>query len=473
MARPDRSLVPDEARAAALAQGFDDALTAALSILPRCGGCAASRRAPRRLISAVSGGPDSMALARLAGDYAARAGAVHGALVVDHGIRPDSAAEAARVGARLGALGIAARVLTVSDLAPASGLQEWARNRRYERLLDEARKAGACLLLGHHGGDQAETVMMRLARGSGLAGLAGMRGVTLRHGVPVLRPLLHADRDAIAGYCARLGLAFETDPGNEDSRFDRVRCRRALTRMNMAGLAVPAQLNRLATLAGAIDDSLLRALHIHGLPSRPGAAGQAVLPPGLLALAPLARSRALAWVIRLVASPPHGPSQDSLRRLGARLAEGRASTLGGARFAPADDGWLVTAEIGRSPPRRSVAAGDRVLFAGTWLVHSPVDAVIRHLGQAGSGAHKAAHKGGQKGGQTGTGGQAGDGAALPWRDSDGWRALPPLVRRSLPVLETLDGRLLYPHLVSHGQAARSDAVATAECLRHTGASLEA
>ncbi|MED5352374.1 MAG: tRNA lysidine(34) synthetase, partial [Pseudomonadota bacterium] len=144
-----------------------------------------------------------MALALHAQRFAAIHGGTHRSIVIDHGIRPGSEAEAARVVTRLEASGIPADYIRVQSPAPSTGLQEWARMRRYEHLLAEARRDRACLLVGQHAGDQVETVMMRLARGSGLAGLAGMRPVTMREGVPVIRPLLGAGRAAIIASCHR------------------------------------------------------------------------------------------------------------------------------------------------------------------------------------------------------------------------------------------------------------------------------
>ncbi|MEC8110951.1 MAG: hypothetical protein VX110_06145, partial [Pseudomonadota bacterium] len=109
------------------------------------------------------------------------------------------------------------------------------------------------------------------------------------------------------------------------------------------------------------------------------------------------------------------------------------------------EGWLVTAEIGRRPPRCRVRAGDEALFAGSWLITSPVDAVIRYLGEAGSGSRSG------------------------WNESRGWSGIPSLARRSLPVLETLDGAVLYPHLISVDQPVVRGSEAQAECLRHTNA----
>lgn len=433
MARQVRAPVSSNALAAV----FDGALTAALANLP----CRFASQS-RHLISAVSGGPDSMALAQLAAAYAARHGATHRAIVVDHGLRQGSAAEAVRVAARLRGLGITADLLEVTARPVSTGIQEWARARRYDLLLREARRTGGCLLMGHHAADQAETVMMRLARGSGLSGLAGMRQATFREGVAILRPLLAADRAAILDHCDDEGLVFERDPSNGDSRFERVRCRHALAAMDRSGAAWSSGLLRLSRAAAEIDSALLDGLAGAGLLTSLSATGHMTLQVGALRLPEPALMRLLAQVIRLVAAPRHGPGQEALGRLGTRLRDNRPATLGGVRFTLVGQEWLATAEIGRRPPQCRVAAGERVLFAGNWLVGSPVDAMVRYLGEAGSGPRAG------------------------WQDSTGWSGVPSLVRRSLPVLETLDGGLLYPHLIPHGRNVRTDVMATAKCLRH-------
>ena len=317
--------------------------------------------------------------------------------------------------------------------------------RRYEHLLAEARRDRACLLVGQHAGDQAETVMMRLARGSGLAGLAGMRPVAMREGVPVIRPLLVAGRAAIIASCNRHAIATEADPSNADHRFERVRRRGEIAAMDAAGMEASSGLSRLADAASAIDRALLRRLTLAGMPKEPEAAGHLVLPFAALQMPPVILARLLASIIGLVAIPGYIPESDALTCLSMRLRDKRPSTLGGARFNPLREGWLVTAEIGRRPPRCRVRAGDQALFAGSWLVTSPVDAVIRYLGEAGSGS---------RGG---------------WQESRGWNSVPSLARRSLPVLETLDGTVLYPHLILRDQPAARGAEARAECLRHTSA----
>ena len=438
-------LTPDnsaDAVEAAFAASLD-ALVAALPVgVPR-----------HRLISAVSGGPDSMCLAALAGDYAAARGLEHRAIIIDHGIRPESAAEAVRVRSRLLRLGMRADIVSVAGPPPKTGIQAWARSARYAHLLEAARRGRAVLLLGHHRDDQVETVVMRLSRGSGLAGLAAMRGATMRESVPLLRPLLDLDRDALRRYCAARGIAFESDPSNADRRFERVRVRQWLAGAGAtAGAVTGGHLLRLSRAAVTIDDQLIAAFRRHGLLPLPQPGGHMVLPAASLDIAEAGLMRLLGHVVAQITAAPHPPTRAALARLAARLSDGCASTLGGARFTRHPQGWLVTAEEGRRPMRLQLAAGQCAIFAGTWRVASPVMATVRRLGEGGSGA------------------------GAPWRECRGWMDLPPLARRSVPVLETLDGTLLYPHLVHKAQSCEKTDEAVAEflpCSLATGNSMVA
>ncbi len=177
------------------------------------------------LAAGVSGGPHSLALALLARDWvAARGGRLTG-LVVDHGLRGESAAEAEATRVRLATLGLPARVLTLT-LRPGPALHERARAARLAALLAAAESLGApWLLLGHHRGDQAETVAMRALRGSGPDGLAGMAPVRAAPGALILRPLLGMAPAALEAVCAKAGVAPLRDPSNADPRFARSRLR--------------------------------------------------------------------------------------------------------------------------------------------------------------------------------------------------------------------------------------------------------
>ncbi len=192
---------------------------------------------------AVSGGPDSVGLLLLA--HAALPGRV-AAATVDHGLRSESAAEAAMVSRLCDERGIPHRTLPVS-VAPGN-VQEQARIARYAALGAWYDDRGLrALATAHHLDDQAETLMMRLNRGSGLAGLAGIRAATRipGHDGSLIRPVLGWRRADLAKVVAQAGVAAAADPSNEDGRFDRVRVRKSLADadwIDAAGLARSAQL---------------------------------------------------------------------------------------------------------------------------------------------------------------------------------------------------------------------------------------
>ena len=410
---------------------FDAALRAAL--------CASRRGqldgASPALLSAVSGGPDSTALAILCESHARRDGLRHRAIVVNHGLRADAGDEAERVVRRLRAIGIDAARIDVTAPAPDGGVQEWAREARYRILFAQARSMGAALVLGHHPGDQAETVAMRLVRDSGLAGLGAMRGVSARDGVAVVRPFLdmrgvQVDKALLCEVCEGAGVAFESDPSNLDTRFERVRVRRRIARIERGGFDATRQLCRLAEAAAAIDGHLLRALAQERLLPRPSPTGHALVPARALDLPTTIRARLFCEVTGLVGGAAHPPSRAAIDVIAARLAAGRGGTLSRCKFTATAGGWLVTAEPGRRQAREvgGIEPGRDIVFAGRWKFTSSVPGKVRHLGEAGSGARAA------------------------WRDVASWRGLDAEVRRSLPVLETLDGNVVYPHLMHQGQS---------------------
>ncbi len=171
---------------------------------------------------AVSGGPDSLALLLLVDRWARDQGGAALALTVDHGLRPDSAAEAAQVGAWAKARGIAHAVLPWTGDKPQTGIQAAARQARY-RLLTEACAARGILHLAiaHHADDQAETVLFRRERGSGPAGLAGMTAARSLGAVRMIRPLLGWPKSALTQTCRHFGQDFVEDPSNRSDRFAR------------------------------------------------------------------------------------------------------------------------------------------------------------------------------------------------------------------------------------------------------------
>lgn len=211
--------------------------------------------APDRTIGlAVSGGPDSLALLLLAAE--ARPLRVEAA-TVDHALRSESRAEAEMVAKVCDRLGVPHRILTASwDEKPETAIQERARAMRYRLLGEWARERRiAALLTAHHLDDQAETFLMRLARGAGVRGLAGMRRVSRAPAgtVAIVRPLLgwrHLELEAV---CSAAGLEAIEDPSNEDHRFERVRMRKALGEADwLNSVAVAESAGHLAEADGAI-----------------------------------------------------------------------------------------------------------------------------------------------------------------------------------------------------------------------------
>jgi tRNA(Ile)-lysidine synthase len=204
---------------------------------------------PARIGVAVSGGPDSLALLLLAN--AARPGRIEAA-TVDHGLRAESADEAAMVASLCARLGVPHRTL-VADWpeAPEANVQAAARAMRY-RLLNEwaiERELDA-VATAHHADDQAETLLMRLLRGAGVGGLGGTRRRrSLSEEVLLIRPLLGWRKSELEALAADAGLSPVDDPSNRDPRHDRSRIRQLL---DSADWLDPA---RLAASASAIRDA--------------------------------------------------------------------------------------------------------------------------------------------------------------------------------------------------------------------------
>ncbi|MCW3834645.1 tRNA lysidine(34) synthetase TilS [Sphingomonas canadensis] len=184
-----------------------------------------------RIALAVSGGPDSMAMLALA--HAALPGGVIAA-TVDHGLRPAAAMEAAMVASHCAAAAIPHRTLTLESPPAGASVQARAREARYAALFAWAGDEGAAALAtAHHADDQAETLLMRAARGSGLPGLAAIRErrehmAGCGAAMLLVRPLLNWRRDELRAIAEDCDLPFVHDPSNADDSFDRTRFRRML-----------------------------------------------------------------------------------------------------------------------------------------------------------------------------------------------------------------------------------------------------
>jgi tRNA(Ile)-lysidine synthase len=331
------------------------------------------------LILAVSGGADSMALALLADEWARARGGDVLAVTVDHGLRTESAAEAAAVGKILAARGIAHDIATWSAARPASGVEAAARAARYALLTDRCRRAGALhLLTAHHADDQAETVLLRLCRGSGPDGLAGMAPVRNLGDARLLRPLLRFPAARLRAVCRAAGIAWVEDPSNHAGANARSRLRAVAPLLEREGLSVDA-LNRTGAQAAAqrrLLDRFTADLLARAVMLSPYGFAEVDLTELRAAEEALAL-RALARVLTTVGGGDHPPPGDGLRRLTARLRadEAAASTLGGCVIRPRDGAKAVIfREAALLPPPQPLRPGERLLWDGRFSVTLATDA---------------------------------------------------------------------------------------------------
>jgi tRNA(Ile)-lysidine synthase len=336
------------------------------------------------LAVAVSGGADSMALALLARDWAkARRGTVT-ALTVDHGLRPESGAEARLVARRLGSLGIRHHILTwhpaPEDRAAAS-VQVRARDARYRLLDDWCGRAGVLhLLLAHQLNDQAETELLRLGRDSGLAGLAAMAGLREKSALRLLRPLLAMPRASLEEYLRGAGIDWVSDPSNENTAFARVRLRALAPELAAEGLGVGALAElagRFGQLRAALDDRV--ASHLARAASPHPAGFVRLNLRELCAAAPWLGAHALARVLAAVGGNIYPPREARLMRLYDEIAAGRLGngrTLAGCRVLPDPGGLLVCREAAAVAPPVAARPGI-VQWDGRVVWRLPAGAVPR------------------------------------------------------------------------------------------------
>ncbi len=293
------------------------------------------------LVLAVSGGPDSMAMLDIA--RSCWAGSLY-ATTVDHGLRPESADEAAMVNAYCAAAGVAHA--TLRPPVPITGsLQSAARAARYALLNQHANDCGADFIVtAHHADDQLETMLMRLARGSGVDGLSGVRSRNGR----IIRPLLGCRKAELITYCERTRLRFVSDPSNDNMEFDRVRMRAALASFDAIDpLMAVRSADALADAAEALDWMADREAQTSIIADDDGVL--LILtsyPPGLLRrLVQRCLERVQPGIV------PRGPQAD---RLIAALHSGEQTMIGDVLCRPVREGlaWQFTAAPKRGGVQR-------------------------------------------------------------------------------------------------------------------------
>ena len=344
---------------------------------------------PSAIGLAVSGGGDSMAMLALAHGWARVMGVRLRVATVDHGLRPEAVAEAAMVAAECAALGHSHDTLRW-QWDGQGNLQDAARQARRD-LIGAWRGDLAHVLFAHTRDDQAETVLMRLIRGSGVEGLAGMAAARHvpddRGGWWLLRPLLTEARGGLRHYATTLRLPFVDDPSNSDPRFDRVRARQAMAALGLEAEGLARTAARMARAADAcraraaeIARRIVTEEQVNGAPT-----GDLLIErDGLAAVERDSQMRLLAGGLQWVASAPYRPRAQALEALLDRVLAGGGGTLLGVDVTLSAAAIRLSREPAALIDARQTARPD-LIWDGRWRLGGMPEAglTIRPLGPDG------------------------------------------------------------------------------------------
>ncbi|WP_439136751.1 tRNA lysidine(34) synthetase TilS [Roseicyclus sp.] len=338
---------------------------------------------------AVSGGGDSMAMLALAHAWARVMGIGLRVVTIDHGLRPAAADEAAMVAAECAALGHAHDTLHW-QWDGHGNLQDAARQARRD-LIGAWRGDLAHVLFAHTQDDQAETVLLRLLRGSGVEGLAAMspaRAVRDASGQWwLLRPLLTERREDLRHYAVTLKTPFVDDPSNDDPRFDRVRARHAIATLGLSVEGLAQTADRMARAAQAcrarvadIAGRIVTEERVNALST-----GDLLIDrDGLAGVERDSQMRLLAAALQWVASSPYRPRAHALEGLLDRLLAGGGGTLHGVDATPRAAAIRLSRESAALRDRQIPACAG-ACWDGRWVVGkaAPSGVTLRALGPDG------------------------------------------------------------------------------------------
>lgn len=294
---------------------------------------------------ACSGGPDSMALALLANAWRQKHGHKLVVITVNHGLRPEAAAEAKQVKSWMRVQGIEHVILSWQGKKPASNLQEEARKARYQLMAEYCLSHNIShLLVAHTLEDQAETFLLRLARGSGVDGLSAMADTSGMYGITLHRPLLKVSKQQLLAYLKRHRQDYVRDPSNENTRFDRVKFRKAmplLTELGITPARLAATASNMARARECLEEETQRILGTHCN----------ISPEGYALLTPFKASeeialRVIAHLVMVIGGHEVRPRLQEVERLWQHLNQKnfKGATLGGCQFAPYKQQWLALRE---------------------------------------------------------------------------------------------------------------------------------
>jgi len=391
------------------------------------------------LAVAVSGGVDSVALLHLCDGWARSRGRDLTVYTVDHGLRPDAAAEAKGVGRLAASLGRRHRILTWDGPKPVTGLQAAAREARYRLLAGACHRDGSeALALAHHLDDQAETLLHRIERGTGPDGLAGIPATRRVDGVTLVRPLLDLPKERLVATCRAAGLTWAEDPSNLDPRFARTRYRALAGALAASGVTAE-RLGRLAsamtTARCALDRHCADWMAAHATLTPAGTVTLAR--PALLDAPALLRRRLVGRALRAAGGSGYPARGERLDRLLAWIEEEGAGTgirtLAGCRLERSAGAVSVLRDWRQAARPAVVEPRGRLRWDGRFEIHNPTDAPVRV-------------------------GVCGEEGWRRWRRTAGVGGLPAApalahaARLALPAVVDLDGGIALPHLVESAPA---------------------
>lgn len=338
---------------------------------------------PARIGIAVSGGGDSVALMHLLSRSFGRDEVQLFAATVDHGLRPEAAAEAAQVGVLAHDIGVPHTVLTWTGWDGAGNLQDQARRARYALLTQWAKDNRIGMIVtAHTADDQAETILMRLARASGVDGLSGMPEIREENGVVLFRPLLHVERACLRDYLGAQSLEWVEDPSNEDTRFDRIKARQALAALEPLGLTTQA-LTDVATHMAQARDALERQTSFVAQVALDADAGDVLIDREVFDCQPVEIARRLlVGAVQWVGGGEYPPRRQAVQEAMQALLLGNGAVLAGCRLLVSPKEIRVCREHNAV---KTLVAGSDETWDGRWLARGPSvpGAQLRALGEEG------------------------------------------------------------------------------------------
>lgn len=324
---------------------------------------------PARIGVAVSGGGDSMALMDLVADWAAPRATAVVAATVNHGLRAEAAAEANLAAQAAARRGVPHRILKPGAPVGRGNLQAAARAVRFELLAAWAEDMGLShVCLGHTRDDQAETVLMRLARGSGVDGLSAMAEATRNAGLVWLRPLLGVRRAALREMLVAGGLSWAEDPTNSDRRFDRIKARGMLADPPLPGLDTDTLAETAARMAAARQVLNASARDAAQALARADHGGIAFAAEAFGALPDETRWRLLAAALCRVSGQAYRPRLSRLRAAEEAARDGHAHTIHGCIVAPDGMDLRIDREPAAATRVEGVGPGP---WDGRWQIVGP------------------------------------------------------------------------------------------------------